>query len=145
MNQMGDPTMIGNMSREEFNRINAQGNDAVAAIQPTAGGTASKGDQKLMTEVAMGGMLQFEVSRVAVEKATNEEVRVLAQSEVEEQTGVSAKLKEIAGENGVTLPSAPDSKTQKMVAKMQAMAGAEFDRFYVLESGVKGHEKLEKR
>lgn len=70
---------------------------------------------------------------------------MLAQSEVEEQTGVAAKLSQVAAAKGVTLPTAPDSSTRSMVAKMQRMtAGADFDRNYVRESGVKGHEKLEK-
>lgn len=135
--------MIGNMSREEFDRINAQGNAAVAAIMPTSA-PLSKNDQKLMMEVAMGGMMQLEMSRVAVQRATNEEARILAQSEVEEQTGVSAKLSEIASAKGMPMPMAMNSKVQSMVAKMQGMSGADFDRFYVRESGVKGHEKLEK-
>lgn len=136
--------MVGNMSRADFDRINAQGNAAVAAITPTSGGTLSKADQKLMMQVAMGGMMQFEVSRVAVQKATSSEARILAQSEVEEQTAVSAKLQEIASAKGMTLPTAPDSKTRSMVSKMQGMtAGADFDRTYVRESGVNGHVKLQ--
>lgn len=135
--------MVGNMSIEEFNRINAQGNAAVAAITPT-GGELSSRDRSLMMEVAMGGMMQLEVSRAALEKVTNAEAKVLAQSEVEEQTGVSTKLKEIAAAKGVTLPAAPDAKTQAMVSKIRSMSGAELDRMYVKESGIKGHEKLQK-
>lgn len=135
--------MVGNMSVEEFNRLNAQGAAAVAAITPT-GGELSSRDRSLMTEVAMGGMMQLEVSRAALDKLTNPEARILAQSEVEEQTAVSAKLREIASAKNVTLPAAPDSKTQSMVRKMQGMSGAELDRNYVKESGVKGHERLQK-
>lgn len=135
--------MIGNLSKDEFERINAEGNKAVAAIKPESG-TLSKGDQKLMTEVAMGGMMQLEVSRAALEKVTSPEAKLLAQSEVEEQTGVSAKLKEIAAAKGFTMPSAPDSKTQALIAKMNEMSGNELDVFYIRESGVKGHEKLQK-
>jgi putative membrane protein len=135
---------IGNMSREEFDRRNKEGAANVAAITAT-GAPLSKDDQKMMMEVAMGGMMQLEVSRAALDKVTNEEARILAQSEVEEQTGLAAKLQEIASAKGVTLPTAPDSKTRSMVAKMQNMAaGMNFDRNYVKESGVKGHEKLDK-
>lgn len=133
--------MIGNVSKAEFMRVNEEGNQKVAAI--TADGTPlSNADRKLMTEVAMGGMMQLEVSRAALAKATSEEARMLAQSEVEEQTGVSAKLKEIAAAKGVTLPSAPDSKTRSLINKMNNMSGNELDVFYIRESGVKGHEKL---
>ena len=78
-----------------------------------------------------------------MQKASNEEVRQLAQAEVDEQTGLSAKLMEIAQAKGITLPSTPDAETQAMVTKMQGMSGMSFDRTYVSESGVKGHEKLD--
>ena len=142
-NQTMQGDSIGNMSKAEFNRINEEGNRAVSAITPTSG-TVSKSDQKLYMQVAMGGMMQLEVSRAALAKVTSEEARLLAQSEVEEQTGVSAKLKELAAAKGITLPSAPDSKTQAMIDKMNGMSGTELDVFYIRESGVKGHEKLEK-
>lgn len=133
--------MIGNVSKAEFMRVNEEGNQKVAAIAPDSA-KLSSADQKLMTEVAMGGMMQLEVSRAALAKVTSEEAKMLAQSEVEEQTGVSAKLKEIAAAKGVTLPSAPDSKTQSLINKMNNMSGNELDVFYIRESGVKGHEKL---
>lgn len=140
----GNLTRIGNLSVEEFNRINEQGNAAVAAITPTST-QLSNADRRLMMEVAMNGMRQLEVSRAALQKATTPEARLLAQSEVEEQTGVAAKLTQMAAAKGVTLPTAPDSKTRSMVAKMQRMsAGRDFDRTYVRESGVKGHERLER-
>lgn len=144
MNASADAAVIGNMSRAEFDRINQQGAAQVAAIQPTSA-PLSKDDQKLMMEVAMGGMMQLEVSRVGVEKATNAEAKILAQSEVEEQTALGNKLREIAAAKNVTLPTAPDSKTQAMVAKMrERAAGTDFDKMYVRDSGVKGHEKLDK-
>jgi putative membrane protein len=97
-----------------------------------------------MMQVAKGGMMQLEVSRAAVQKAGSEQVRKLAQSEVEEQTGLSAKLMEIAAAKGITLPATPDPQTQAMLTKMKAMSGADLDRFYVEQSGVKGHEQLDK-
>ena len=50
---------------------------------------------------------------------------------------------EIAQAKGVTLPTAPDTETQTNLTKMQSMSGMSFDRTYVAESGVKGHEKLD--
>ncbi|GAB2561532.1 hypothetical protein GCM10027190_09040 [Spirosoma areae] len=138
----GTTTMVGRESKAEFDRMNKKGAATVAAIRPTSAKLSSV-DQALMMEVANGGMMQLEVSKIAVQKASNDEVRQLAQAEVEEQTGLSAKLKEIADAKGVVLPSAPDAETQAMVTKMEGMSGMAFDRMYVTESGVKGHEKLD--
>jgi putative membrane protein len=136
-------TMVGKESVQEFDSQNKKGAAAVSAVSPT-NAKLSSADQSLMMEVAKGGMMQLEVSKIAQQMATNPEVRQLAQAEVEEQTGLSAKLKEIAQAKGVTLPETPDAETQAMVTKLQGMSGAELDRMYVMESGVKGHEKLNK-
>jgi putative membrane protein len=134
---------FGTMSQEEFDRINKEGAAKVQAIKPTSA-PLSTADQELMMQVAKGGMMQLEVSKVAAESVTNAQVRKLAESEVEEQTGLSAKLKEIAQAKGITLPSTPDAATQALITKMKAMSGAELDRFYVQESGVTGHQQLDK-
>lgn len=139
----GSTNMVGKESQQEFNNQNKKGAAAVSAVSPTTA-KLSSADQSLMMEVAKGGMMQLEVSKVAQQKATNPEVRQLAQAEIDEQTGLSAKLKEIADAKGVTLPDTPDAETQAMVTKLQGMSGAELDRMYVTESGVKGHEKLDK-
>ena len=134
---------IGNMSREEFDEINESGAEAVAAIVPTSE-SCTENDRQLILQVAAGGMMQLEISRVAVDNATDEEVLALAEAEVEEQTGLSDKLQEIADAKGLTLPSEPDAKTQALIEKLENMsAGDNFDRAYVQESGVNGHEKLD--
>jgi putative membrane protein len=135
-------TNIGRLSMEELARKNQQGAAAVAAVKATPA-PLSSADNALMMEVAMGGMMQLEVSRAAVSKATNDAVKMFAQAEVDEQTGLSAKLKEIAGAKGITLPSTPDAETQTMISRMQGLSGADFDRMYVQESGVNGHKKLD--
>jgi len=139
----GGTTSIGKYSPSEFDSKNKQGAQAVAAVNAT-NAPLSQADQDLMKQVAMGGMMQLQVSQLAVDKASSEDVRKLAQAEVEEQTGLSAKLKEIASTKGVTLPTTPDAETQAMLTKMQGLSGAEFDRQYVQQSGVNGHEKLDR-
>ena len=139
----GSSTMVGKESKSEFDSQNQKGAAAVAAVSATPA-KLSSADQSLMMEVAKGGTMQLEVSKIAVQQASNPEVKALAQAEVDEQTGLSQKLQEIASAKGMTLPSTPDAETQAMVSKLQGMSGASFDKMYVDESGVKGHEKLDK-
>ncbi len=136
-------TRLGNMSQQEFDRINQAGAVKVKAIKPTKD-PLSSADQELMLQVAKGGMMQLEVSKVVASEATSEAVRKLAQSEVEEQTVLSEKLIEMATAKGVTLPPSPDPQTKAMLTKLQDMKGTELDRYYVQESGVKGHQQLDK-
>ncbi|WP_041616360.1 DUF4142 domain-containing protein [Spirosoma linguale] len=138
----GSTSKVGNESMSAFDNQNKKGAAAVSAVAATPA-KLSTADQDLMMQVAKGGMMQLEVSRLAVQSATNDQVKALAQAEVEEQTGLSAKLQEIASAKGVTLPTSPDAETQAVLTKLQSTSGMAFDRLYLTESGVKGHEKLD--
>jgi putative membrane protein len=139
----GGTTMVGKETKAEFDSQNQKGAAAVSAVSATPA-KLSNADQNLMMEVAKGGMMQLEMSRVAVQKASSPEVRQFAQAEVDEQTGLSTKLQEIASAKGITLPASPDAETQSKVTSLQGASGTSFDKMYMDESGVKGHEKLDK-
>jgi putative membrane protein len=132
---------IGKMKLSEFMEINAKGNQMVNAITPDSK-PLSAADQQLFVQVANGGMRQLMISQAVLAKATNEQVRTLAQSEVEEQTNVSNKLKQIASAKGATMPQQPDAETQSLVSRIQNMGAEEVNLFYIRESGIKGHELL---
>lgn len=133
---------IGNVTVQTFQQANQKGNQAVASVKPNST-PLSDADQKLMMEVASGGKMQLLLSQAAVGKVQSAEAKMLAQSEVEEQTGVAAKLKEIAGAKGITLPETPDPKATDAVNAMNGMSGSALDAYYVKESGVNGHMLLE--
>lgn len=133
---------IGGMSRAEFDKTNADAAAKVSAIQATST-PLSEGDKKLMMQMAQGGMMQLQVSQAALPKTNGEDARTLAQSEVDEQTGLSRKLSEIAGAKGVTLPSEPAAGTAAIVQQIDKKSGADLDAYYVRTSGVEGHKKLE--
>jgi putative membrane protein len=137
------PGKVGNLDPAAFKKINKDAGEKVAAIKPTSD-PLSAADAKLLVEVALGGMMQLEMSKVAFGKATSADVRAIAEAEVEEQTGLAAKLKEIAAAKGGTLPAELDDKGKAMVKKLHDKTGADFDREYLQESGVHGHQKLNK-
>jgi putative membrane protein len=134
---------VGTIEAAEWQKINMEAGQKLAAIKPSAD-KLSDADQKLMMEIAVGGMMQLELSKAAVAKAASADVKAYAQAEVDEQTGLAAKLKEIAKAKGVTLPEASDDKTKKAVEKLNAKASAGFDKEYLQEGGVDGHQLLEK-
>ncbi|GAA4344499.1 hypothetical protein GCM10023184_45860 [Flaviaesturariibacter amylovorans] len=136
------PDQVGNVPTEKFRKANEKGAQKVAEIKPDTD-KASATDRELMERVAMGGMRQLLISQAVVARATNPTVKMLAQSEVDEQTGVSNKLKEIAAAAGVTLPAMPDATAQAITKQVEALSGTELDQLYLDESGVKGHEALQ--
>lgn len=134
---------IGRLSLSEFQQRNQQGNQMVAAIKPSSK-TLSAADQQLLTQVAAGGQMQLAMSQAAIGKLQSPEAKILAQSEIEEQTGVTAKVREMASAKGMTLSSAAsDTAMQAAVSKVQGTSG-NVDAYYVRQSGVQGHILLEK-
>lgn len=133
---------IGRTTVLAFNSMNAKGSQMVSAITPTDA-ALSASDKQLMMKVAAGGQRQLAISQAVLDRVTNPQVILLASSEVEEQTGVAAKLKEIADAKNVTLPEGPDKSTQALVTRIGKMSGNALDAFYINESGINGHELLQ--
>jgi putative membrane protein len=104
----------------------------------------SSADQKFMMTAAKGGMAEVEMARLALQKSSNESVKQYAQKMIDDHTMAGDELKQLASTKGVTLPMQADAKQMAMMAKMQRLSGAEFDKMYVKEAGVKAHQDMEK-
>jgi putative membrane protein len=104
----------------------------------------SSADRKFAMMAAMGGMAEVEMARVALTKASSDAVKQYAQKMIDDHTTANAELMQIASAKGITLPAAPDAKHRAMMAKMERLSGAEFDRQYISMAGHKDHQKMEK-
>ena len=112
--------MLGKMGPDEWKKANADAGASVKAL--SAGSDAlSKDDADLLKEIAAGGMMQLKLSEVAASKGSSEDVKMIAAAEVEEQTIVGAKVKEIAKAGGVSLSDDPDEDTRKAEEKLKSM------------------------
>jgi putative membrane protein len=103
--------------------------------------TLSSSDQKFMMEAAMAGMEEVEIGKLAAQRGSTDAVKQFGQRMVDDHTKANQELMQIASTKGVTLPTALDDKHQADVTKMSQLSGAEFDRAYLKESGVKDHRK----
>jgi len=92
---------------------------------------ASRSDIRFMNEAAMGGMLEVELGRVAMQNAASDQVKQFGQKMVDDHGKANDELKTLAQSEGVTLPTQLDSKHSKEVQRMQKMTGAEFDHEYM--------------
>ena len=109
----------------------ATGGSAAAGGRANAG-AAQAADRPFMEKAAMSDMAEIQLSQIAQQKATRDDVKQLAGRMVQDHTKTSAELKTIAGAANVTLPTTLDRKHQQAVQKLQGMtAGAEFDRQYL--------------
>jgi putative membrane protein len=89
-------------------------------------------DRPFMEKAAMSDMAEIQLSQIAQQKATRDDVKQLAGRMVQDHTRTSSELKTIAAAANVTLPTTVDRKHQQAVQKLQGMtAGADFDRQYL--------------
>jgi len=106
--------------------------------------SVSSSDRKFAMTAAMGGMAEVEMARMALTRASSDAVKQYAQKMIDDHTPANAELMQIASSKGITLPTAPDAKMRAMMAKLQNLSGAAFDRAYVMHAGHKDHQKMEK-
>jgi putative membrane protein len=106
-----------------------------------AQGKLSAQDRKFMMEAAQGGMLEVEASRLAMERASSDEVKQFAQQLMKDHTDANEKLMQIAQDKGIQLPKQLDAKHKQQLSKLGQLKGEEFDRAYIREMGHKDHKK----
>jgi putative membrane protein len=118
--------------------------DAQAGTATTTGTQASKGNdvQQFIEKAATANMAEIELGQLAQQQAQDPQVKQFAQMMVDEHTKALDQLKTAAGGQG-TIPSALDSKHQKLHDKLAKLQGAEFDRAY-MAAMVDGHKDAEK-
>jgi len=109
----------------------------------TVAGTKAKltgADRQFVLEAAAGGMAEVELGRLAASKGTNPDVKAFGQRMVDDHSKANDKLKTIATEEGVTLPTALKGEMKTLHDKLSKASGAAFDKMYMSHM-VKDHVK----
>ena len=128
----------------------ATGGQAAPMAQPGAGtrnvptkkdDKVARGDRKFIEDAANSGMFEVQVSQLAASKATDPSVKSFAGMLVDHHTAANNELVKIANARKVELPAAPPRTLRKDIEKLGKKNGAEFDREFVREVGIKAHEK----
>lgn len=123
----------------------AQGSKAQekSSSAQSAGQKESKADAKRMREMAQANLAEIEAGKLAAEKAQSEDVKKFAQKMVDDHSKMLEDLKKVAEAKNVELPSAPDSRHQKLMKRLQAASGEKFDQEY-MQAMVKDHRDAAK-
>jgi putative membrane protein len=118
-----------------------KGNDGGTGQQKPMKAAAQADSQFVMT-AAEGGIMEVELGRLAQQKASNAEVKEFASRMVTDHSKANDELKSIAGGKNITLPTEEKvkQKHQGMIAKLEKLEGAAFDRAYMADM-VKDHNK----
>lgn len=95
--------------------------------------TLTAGDRKFLTEASGGGMAEVEFGRLAVQKASDENVRKFGQCMIDDHTKANDKLRELAISKGVELPNALSAKSRSLKRSLTGLSGISFDRAYMTD------------
>jgi putative membrane protein len=119
----------------------AQGGTGTRDSEARKDDKLARGDRKFIEKAAESGMFEVQVSQLAASKATDNNVKSFASMLVDHHTAANNELVQLANARKVELPPAPPRAKRRDMEQMGKKSGAEFDREFVREVGIKAHEK----
>jgi putative membrane protein len=97
-------------------------------------GTPRISDTQFARDAAIGGMMEVQLGKIALQKASNEKIKEFAQRMVDDHSRVSDELSGIAAKESIVVPNELDAKHKAVVDRFSRMsAGSDFDRAYITD------------
>jgi len=114
--------------------------------QPTekphaAGSTLAATDRTFLMTAGQGGHAEVELANLATKKASNAEVKTLAQQLARDHSANNKELKSLAAAKHVNVPDSMDAEHRQLETRLQKLSGASFDKDYTTAM-VDGHKKM---
>jgi len=97
----------------------------------TTSANLSGPDADFVNKAAQGGMAEVELGKMVSEKAQNQAVKDFAQRMVDDHTKANDRLKQLASQKGITLPTDLDSKDKSFEDNLSSASGSKFDKMYM--------------
>jgi len=143
-------TGMENRSNQMTKKDKSGSSGGSAAGQSTAAGAAtgaklSSADEKAVKDMAMADMAEVATGKLAQSKGQSAEVKAYGQQMIDDHGAALAKVQAVAQARNVTLPTDVDAKHKAMAAKLEKMSGADFDKAYMAQAGVKDHTEVHKK
>ena len=87
-------------------------------------------DSKFAVKAADGGMMEVELSKLALTKSQSPEVKKLAQMIVTDHTKTNEELMKLAGTKNISVPAAISTNRQEKLNDFMKKTGNDFDKDY---------------
>jgi putative membrane protein len=107
----------------------------------TSGEAISAGDRDFVEDMAIGGMAEVELGRMAMERGASPEVKRFGDMMVKDHSMAGDELKQVAMQHSIPMPAGLDQKHQDLKTTLSNLKSAEFDREY-MKAMVEGHEDV---
>jgi putative membrane protein len=106
---------------------------------PDATAVNTVSDSDFAKDAAQGGMAEVKLGQLAQDKGTSEAVKEFGKRMVDDHSAANDKLKSIAEQETVNLPTSLNKKDQATYDKLSKLSGDAFDRAYARDM-VKDHQ-----
>jgi putative membrane protein len=135
--------IVGGCSKTEGTKTrSSEGPPAQPATVGTGGAGADlKSDSEFVRDVAMMNITEVELSRIALSKATSNDIKLFAQRMIDEHEAAANKLKDALSGQSIQLPAQLDEKHRDAADDLTKKQGLDFDRDYA-KAMVEGHQDL---
>jgi putative membrane protein len=124
----------------------AQSTPSPTITSPTQGAaTLARADKGFLEDAVQINIAEIRASNVALEKATNPDVKAYARMMVDGHKKATDELRTLALAKGVTLPDDASLMDKAKTKVLEERSGASFDKHYIESIGIKAHEDAIKR
>jgi len=117
---------------------------ALCAVSALAQDSLSKGDQRILTDLAQANLNEISAGQVAQQKASSPEVKNFAQQMVNDHTKGLQAVQDVARSKNLSLPTEPDARHRAMADKLNGLSGDAFDHAYLSGAGLSDHKAAHK-
>lgn len=112
----------------------------MAVPRANAATTVSTADQDFMLAAGQVNLTEMKLGQYALQNGKRDDVKKFGQRMVKDHTAINDDLKALGTQKDAILPDSLDATHQKMVDKLMALTGSEFDKAYI--AGMfNGHKK----
>jgi putative membrane protein len=120
-----------------------QTDTASATTTGVTGGTSTamtNEDKEFVTKAGIGGLAEMQMGSLALQKASNAEVKAFAQRMLTDHSKANAELAQFATAKGLALATELTGDPKAALEHLTNLSGAEFDKAY-MQHMVEDHEK----
>ena len=115
----------------------------MAVALPLAGFGAdslSHSDASFLKNAAEDGLYEIQAAKIALDKATDPQVKTFAQHIIDDHTQANQDLEQLAASKGVKLPTSPSLTEQAKLKTLEHWTQSGFDHHFADGVGVSAHE-----
>lgn len=97
-------------------------------------------DRNFVVNAAQSNLSEIDMGNLALQKATNADVKAFAQNMVTMHTNAQNQLKTLGTTKNITIPDQLDEEHKAIRDRLNGLSGVEFDKAYI-NTQITGHQK----